>query len=380
MAFALVAGSSLLAWQTRRRLPYFFVGWFWFVGTAVPIIGLVQLISLSIADRYTYIPMIGVALLLVWGVNDLLSHWRERHVAATTVFLTAAVGATLMVCIARTRVEIGYWKDSATLWRRVIVVTKNNYKAHYCLGNILFSTDPDQAMAEFQASVNINPDQADAQRDLAWLLERQGRFKDAIFHYEVARLIEPQNSWTYHGLASCLTQLGQLSNAVPLLLKAVEADPKNAGYKDNLEGILSVSGHEIETLQSLLEAARSDPNGFERIVDAVNLDTNRMNFINYLAWSFATNPDPKLRNGPFAVRLATRTCEMTRFQNPVCLGTLAAAFAEESRFDDATSTAQRACSLAASASQPAILKRNQELLELFRSHRPFHETATKPSR
>ena len=93
-----------------------------------------------------------------------------------------------------------------------------------------------------------------------------------------------------------------------------------------------------------------------------------------MAWTFATNPDPRLRNGKYAVRLATRACEMTGFKTNYCVATLAAAYAEDSRFDDAVSSAQLACSLTSAASQPELLKKYQALLELFRSHQPYHES------
>ena len=112
----------------------------------------------------------------------------------------------------------------------------------------------------------------------------------------------------------------------------------------------------------------------------MQFDTNRAALLNNLAWGFATNPDSKLRNGGDAVRLATRACEMTDSQTTIFVGTLAAAYAENSRFEDAVAAAQRACSLAAAANQPDLLNRNQDLLELFRSHRPYHESVNANGR
>jgi hypothetical protein len=112
----------------------------------------------------------------------------------------------------------------------------------------------------------------------------------------------------------------------------------------------------------------------------MQFDTNHVDLINNLAWAFATNPDPKLRNGKCAIRLATRACEMTDYQTTIFVGNLAVAYAEDSQFDKAVATSELACSLASGSGQTDLLKRNQDLLAMFRSHQPYHESikATSP--
>jgi tetratricopeptide (TPR) repeat protein len=312
--------------------------------------------------------MIGIALLLVWAIDDLSKPWRRR-----TVLMAAVVAVILGVCISRTRGEIGYWKNGSTLWSRAVAVTKNNFMAHYCLGLTLSHTFPDEALAEYQKSVDAYPDYSDAQRELGFLLSNSGHLSNSIVHFEKAIQLDPQNSWTYHGLGITLFEMGRADDAVPPLLKAVEIDPRNTPYIDDLARILFFSGHQTETVSSCLATARSDPAGFARLLDAVQFDTNHVDLINNLALCFATDPDPKLRNGNYAVRLAMRSCEMTSFKTNYFIATLAAAYAENSRFDEAVSSAQLACSLASAAGQPDLLKQYQSLLELFRSHQPYHE-------
>jgi tetratricopeptide (TPR) repeat protein len=286
--------------------------------------------------------------------------------------MAAVVALILGVCISRTRGEIGYWKNGSTLWSRAVAVTKNNFLAHYCLGLVLSHTYPDEALAEYQKSVDAYPDYADAQRELGLLLSNGSHFSNAIVHLERAIQLDPQNSWTYHGLGITLFEMGRAGDAVPPLLKAVEIDPQNTPYIDDLAQILFFSGHQTETVSSCLATARSDPAGFARLLDAVQFDTNHVDLINNLALCFATNPDPKLCNGKYAVRLATRACEMTGFRTNYFIATLAAAYAEDSRFDEAVSSAQLACSLASAAGQPELLKKYQAFVELFRSHQPYH--------
>jgi tetratricopeptide (TPR) repeat protein len=363
-AAALILGMSVLAFVLRR--PYLLVGWLWYLGTLVPVIGLIPLGAQSMSNRYTYIPMIGILLLVVWTVNDISKQWRRRTLIVTTV-----VALMIGVCISRTRGEIVHWKDGATLWSRAVAVTKNNFMAHYCLGVVLSHTNPNEVLAEYQKSVTIYPDYADAQRELAILLAKAGRLSDAAAHFEKAIQLDPHNSWAHYDLGLVFLKMGRVSDAVPSYLKAVEAEPQRASYKDDLNVLLFSGDTKAGVVSNFLATVRSDPAGFGSLFEAVQFDTNHVALVNNMAWVFATNPDPKLRNGKYAVRLATRACEMTGFQTNYCVKTLAAAYAEDSRFDEAIASAQLACSLISPAGEAELLKQYQALLELFRSHQRY---------
>jgi tetratricopeptide (TPR) repeat protein len=368
LAATLILGITIAVFVWRRQRPYVMVGWLWYLGTLVPVIGLIPLGAQSMSNRYTYIPMIGVLLLVVWSAGDLSRNWRWR-----TVILAAIAVSTMGACIFRTRAEIVYWKSSETLWRRATEVTKNNFMAHYCLGLVLSRANPDVALAELQKSVAAYPDYADAQREFGARLSKRGNYSEAVPHFEKAIQLNPHNSWSYYGLGMTFWRLGQAGEAARFLLKAVEVDPGNAPYKDDLEDILFYSDHQAEAISNLLMAVRSDPASFGHFLDALQSDTNHVGLINNLALCFATHPDPKLRNGNYAVRLATRSCEMTGFQTNYFVVALATAYAEDSQFDMAISNAQLACSLTSAASQPELLKNYQDLLELFRSHQAYHQ-------
>jgi len=370
VAVVLIVGMSVLTFGLRRQQPYLLVGWLWYLGTLVPVIGLIPLGAQSMSNRYTYIPMIGILLAVVWAIGDLSKRGRGR-----TILVTAVTALVMSVCLSRTRGEIVHWKNGETLWSRAVAVTKNNFMAHYCLGFILSHTNPDEALAQYQKSVAAYPEYADAQRELAILLSNNGHLSESIIHFKKAIQLDPQNSWTHHGLGIALVKMDRLSDAIPPLLKAVEVDPQNAAYKDDLGALLFFSGPATGIISNFLATARADPAGFGHFLEAVQFDTNHVGLINNVAWVFATNPDPRLRNGKYAIRLAARACEMTGFKSCVFVGTLAAAYAEDSRFDDAVSTAQLAGSLASAAGQPELLKETQALLELFRSHQPYHESA-----
>src|SRR5262249_54479246 len=124
--------TSLMAALCARRLPYFFTGWFWFLGTLVPVIGFMQVGAQSMADRHSYTPYIGVFIILAWGVADLTKNWPKRN-----VIVAALSTAALAACLWLTEIQIGYWKDSATLFSHAVAVTAHNSIAHNNLGEAL---------------------------------------------------------------------------------------------------------------------------------------------------------------------------------------------------------------------------------------------------
>ena len=128
----LLLGISVLLIVQRRRYPFLPMGWLWFCGTLVPVIGLVQVGDQAMADRYTYIPSLGVLILVIWGGYEMVRRWRH-HVIALSVMGSAA----MVLCMGMTRQQIGYWKDSETLFRHALEVTENNYLAHNNLGTAL---------------------------------------------------------------------------------------------------------------------------------------------------------------------------------------------------------------------------------------------------
>ena len=368
LAAALIIGISAASIALRQRWPYLLFGWLFYLGTLVPVIGFVQEGAQSMSNRYTYIPMIGILLAVVWAMADLTKQWRKR-----TALMTGVVLLVLGACVLRTRAEIVYWKDGVTLWNRAIAVTKNNFMGYYCLGSDTSITNSGEALAALQKSVDIYPDYFPSQFSLATLMEKAGLFSNAIIHYEKAAQLDPQNCWTYHGLGIALIGTGQMGKAVPALLKAVEIDPHNDLYKKDLAQTLFFSGHDAETISNFLIAVRSDPVSFSNFWAFAQFDTNQAPLISNLALCFATYPDPNLRNGDYALRMATRSCEMTSFHKNYCVIVLAVADAENSRFDDAVKNAELACSLTSAADQPELLKKYQAMLDLFRSHQPYHE-------
>jgi tetratricopeptide (TPR) repeat protein len=180
-AFALIALSILSIWAARQR-PYILVGWFWYVGTLVPVIGLIQVGRQSSADRYTYVPLIGLFLIVVFGLNDALASLRVRRLALAT-----AGGLAIAACMWVTRVQLAYWNSGRTLWEHTMNVTGESAFAHLTLG-IAYAIEGrlDLAMQHYFAALRLEPKYAEAHNNLANALSKIGKADEAIVHYSEA--------------------------------------------------------------------------------------------------------------------------------------------------------------------------------------------------
>lgn len=189
---------TLLALSFRRRAPYFPVGWFWFVGTLVPVIGLVQVGEQSMADRYTYIPSIGFFLLICWTIPQLLRSWPLRG-----PFLIIAAALVLSTCAVLTRRQLGYWRDSIALFEHAIAVTEDNSTAQATLGAALDARNRvDEAVRHYEIALQICPIHVLAHNNFGVALARLGRFDEAIAHYQAALETDPHNGEAHFNLAN----------------------------------------------------------------------------------------------------------------------------------------------------------------------------------
>jgi tetratricopeptide (TPR) repeat protein len=322
----LLAAISFLFWTLRQRSPYLLIGWLWFLGTLVPVIGIVQEGMQSLANRYTYIPMIGVLIALVWATAEFLKRWNR-------IVLASAV-ALLIILSFKTRAEISYWKDSQTLWKRTITITKDNYAAYNCLG-IILSSDKD-ALTNFMMAVAIKPDFAEAQRNLANALISRTNYAEAAQHLKISLQLDPSSGWAEHSLAQTLLATGNLGEALFHFRKAISLEPGNTNYI-----------------------------------------TNYAIALNNIAWRLATDSNKENRSGETAVELAKRACELTGNSQSVFVVTLAVAYAETGNFDKAGTTLQIAISVAKQHNELNSLEKFEQLAELFRNHQAYHNPTAR---
>ena len=231
-AALLLVGISILALRSARRRPYLAVGWFWYAITLAPVIGLVQVGAQAHADRYTYLPMVGLTIMLAWGALDVV-----RSLPRTRPAMVALGAATCAACAALTWVQAGYWRDSRTLFQHAVDVTEGNYLAHHNLGVALAET-PDgleRAIAEYREALAIKPNSARALTDLGSALARlPGRLPEATAEFRAALAIDPNLAIPHNNLGSALLQAGQWSQAITEYEAALRIEPD---YAEALHGL-----------------------------------------------------------------------------------------------------------------------------------------------
>ena len=206
------------------------VGWLWYLGTLVPVIGVVQAGSQALADRYTYVPLIGLFIILAWGLFDLLQQNRFRHSAVSAISI-----AVLGVLAAVSWVQVGYWKNSIALFSHALNVTQNNYVAHNNLGHRLLELGKtDEALTQFEKSIAINPQFEIAYLNLGLAFSRKGELDLAIKHYSKALQIKPDFTVAHNNLGNAWYRLGRADKAYLHYLEAIKIDPAYAEAYNNL--------------------------------------------------------------------------------------------------------------------------------------------------
>ena len=255
LAGVLLLGISLLLIVKRQRYPFLMMGWLWFCGTLVPVIGLVQVGGQAMADRYTYIPSLGVLVLAIWGAYELVRRWRYYAIA-----LSVAGSAVIVVCMTLARQQLGHWKDSETLGRHALEVTKNNYLAHLSLGVFLFNKGQmDEAIRQYRETIRLNPDYAEAHYNLGAALGVKGQMNEAIRQYQEAIRLNPDYTEAHNNLGAALGMKGQIDEAIRQLQKAIRLKPDYAEAHNNLGTALGKKGQMGEAIRQYQEAIRLKP-------------------------------------------------------------------------------------------------------------------------
>jgi protein O-mannosyl-transferase len=387
VAGVVVLGITAWAIYSVRRRPYLVVGWLWFLGMLVPVIGLVQVGMQQVADRYTYLPLIGIFVMVVWEVSDRCS--RSRMGSA---FLAVAAGGVLLACLVVTRVQVSYWRDSARLFRHALEVTPNNWLAHHSLGHVLLAQEkPDEAIIQYQAAVALQP-RPEIRFILGETLSQRGRYEEAAEQFSELLKLRADNVPALVQLGIARARQGKTEEAARAFVEALRLDPADAGAHNSFGNLLAQLGKHEEAVRQFEDAVRFKPDHagalnnlaiscrkLGRIGDAIThyreairLQPDSLEALNNLAWLLAAHPDAQFRNGNEAVELATRACELTKYQNPIPLATLAAAYAETGRFQEAVSFAGQAQELTKGSRGP-LADRLSAMLEAYRAGHSYYQ-------
>ena len=246
---------SAVVWRASRRRPYLAVGWLWYLVTLLPAIGLIQVGGHARADRYTYLPLIGLFMLLAWGAQDLTRRWRHQ-----AIWLSGAGASVIILCAGLSRQQLGYWKDSETLFQRALAVTPDNIMALNNLGAALAEQgQPDEAILRFREALRLMPDFPGAHINLGAALAKQGHLDEAIPHLREAVRLARDDAWAHRNLADGLTWKGSLDEAIAEYRTAIKLNPDEAATHCNLGNALAGKGLFDDAITQYRQALKLNP-------------------------------------------------------------------------------------------------------------------------
>jgi tetratricopeptide (TPR) repeat protein len=321
LALIVLVGITTAAFVSRKKAPYFVSGWLWYLGMLVPVIGLVQVGWQGHADRYTYLPQIGLYIAVIWAVTDLTRSWRFQRIA---------LGAAALIVIGalswRGWLQTSYWRDSETLFTHALAVTSNNDVALNNLGIIFLDKGQlDDAISKLQAAVDLRPENAPAHDNLAKALLKKGQMDEAMVHYRKFLELEPTNVEARNTLGTALIQQGKVREAIDQWQEALAIQPENGNATSNL------------------------------------------------AWVLATCTDDSIRDGAHAAQLGEKALRISDGKIAMIYKVLAAAYAESGRFSDAIETAQRGAELATTQGNSPLAAELESNIALYQSGRPLRD-------
>jgi protein O-mannosyl-transferase len=360
---AAVLAITVLAVVMVRRAPWLLVGWLIFLGMLVPTLNIIAVGLQSIADRYTYIPLLGVFVMLTWGAAELLRRLPAR------VWIGGA--AALLICaamMAGTFRQVGVWRNSLTLFGHAVKVDPNNAVAHYNLGLAqALRGGVAEPIQHFERAIALHhshkqfPDVYKAYNNLGFILGQQGRWAEATNYLAEAHRRRPDDPDVSFAYGSTLAQGGALTQAITLLERVIEQRPAAAEPAVQLARALDRAGRVPEAERQLRRAMRDGPPSVE-VMDR-------------LAWLLATSSDSRVRNGTEAIELSTRANQLVRTNNPALMLTTAAALAEAGQFDTALEKARAASAEATRLTQTHAAMTAEKLLADFAAKRAHRDAA-----
>src|SRR5947207_2657353 len=350
----------------RRKQPYLFTGWFWYLVMLVPVIGIVQVGEQGHADRYTYLPLVGLFLLAIWLVADMLGARRPRSQFAVAIAVVIVAVLAWMAFV-----QSSYWRNRETLWTHTLAVTSDNDVAHNNLGYLCFDREElDKAISHFEAALRIRSGKLDPhydvgsafmQMNLANALARKGQSDEDIAHYDEAIALQPYYADAFYNRGSVFFHKGRVDEAMADWEWTLKLQPSDANAHTGLGNALLQKGSPREAIihyEQALALAPEDPHSR-----------------NNIAWVLATSSDDSIRDGAKAIDLAQVAVALSGGREPRFLRTLAAAYAETGRFPEALGVAQQAIAIARMQGKGGLANRLETDLMLYRRRLPLWQNS-----
>lgn len=324
---------SALAVVWLRKRPYFFVGWFWFLGTIVPVIGLVQVGATSMTDRYSYVPMVGLFIMVVWGFDELLVRLTPGYVRRSVAVTTGAIVLLLLAGLSFR--QVSFWHDERTLYSHALDVTQNNFLAHFNYGNALGNDGHfNEALEQYRLTLELEPRHNATHFNAGTALARQGRCSEALPYFRDAIRYGNDHARAWFELAYCEDRLNMLKEAAAHYQQAIQRD-------DSMQ-------HAYLGLASALARLGDTPGAMAIYRQVLTRWSDSRTAAARLIWLFSTHSDDRFRNVEQAVSLADSVLPASRnASNLIEINdALAAAFAADGRFEEAITLASEAYRLA----------------------------------
>jgi tetratricopeptide (TPR) repeat protein len=315
-AALLLLTPSILVIRSARNRKYLLVGWLWYLGTLVPVIGLVQVGGQARADRYMYLPVIGLLIIIAWGLADLAPKWRYKKV--TLGISALIVLLALAVC---TLLQVAYWRNSFTLFTHALDVTTNNYVAHLNLGNVLTKQKKaDEAIPHYQEALRIKPNYGDAHFNLGFTYFLQDMPDKAIEHYNSVLRITPNSAKIHYHLANALAKKEHLDKAIEHYNKALQLKPNYAEVYNNLALTLVKKGRIDEAVEYYDKSLELNPDSPEVLSNLANALVKQKKFdqaVTHLKKALDLKPDftPARYNLAGALKMQGRFQEAVKHYN-----------------------------------------------------------------
>lgn len=416
LLFLVIVSIIILSIPKKRFL---LVGWLWYLGTLVPVIGLIQVGGQAMADRYTYLPSIGILIIIVFSIKDLFA---ERH----HKMLKVPACVILLILLLCTRNQVTLWRDSITLYEHTLSVTKNNFVIHNWMGSALTSQDRiDEAIGHFQKSIKImpkyskshynmgialqkdsrlpealeqfriverlDPEHYKALNNIGVVLQGQSKYTEAIEYYKKAAQVKPDFGVAFYNMAKACIEMKEIEKGIAYFNEAIEIDRDDPKFHAGLAEAFAEKGDLSGAVASWNESLRADPDqmrihtflvelyilqnklnlALEYFSKVITLEPDSSGVFNNLAWIMATCKREGFFDPARAVDYAERACEMEDNENADYLDTLAAAYASSGQFGRAIVTARKALDLHLAGGEEIKVKQVQDRLELYEQSKSF---------
>jgi tetratricopeptide (TPR) repeat protein len=375
----------------KRR--YLVVGWLWYLGTLVPVIGFIQTGNHAMADRFTYLPSIGIYIIVVWGVAELAVRWRYRRLV-----LSMAAVVLLVMMVLCTRIQVRHWRNSLTLCGHALDVTENNSVMHNNYAAALCEDGRfEEALVHFREALRISPEYFNARRNIGNLFLKEGRYDEAVANLTEALRLRKDEAEVYRNLGLAYAQLGEYDAAIQHYSEAVRISPRDLAARNNLGKLFLAQGdfrEAVECFSEVLVSGGDWPDVYGNMglayaqlgdhqsavknwIEAVKLKPDSADVLNNLGWVLAVAEDAELRDPGEAVRFAKRACELTEYSRVDFLDTLGAAYAAAGSFPEAIENAEKALELAEFSGHKELMGEIRGHLDLYKAGQSYIESSSK---